>query len=304
MHHKFINLCGHQLLLWFDSSILIVFFITSNVLAEWVSSEGRYFIDRKTTRDEACNIALEEAKQNALKKIVGENLKSNQLEVCTDNENKSRCTLYQNTFNYIEGGYINEIKNKKEEILQSVPEKECLITIDAFVKEYDEKVEAYEKEKKAWDEGGEESRRGWIAVGRNLAKFSTALWLIFSFIVYGLMPLLRLIPKHFGKDLSITLLPVLMLGVLYSLSRLVVEWIPDSGWPIPSPLELNAQSLWKVMGQFIVHLTHPIANMVITLKEFAVDKWFVPLLFVAATLVIGWRQSILGKVDESSRKKS
>ena len=139
MHHKFINLCGHQLLLWFASSVLIVFFITSNVLAEWVSSEGRYFIDRKTTRDEACNIALEEAKQNALKKIVGENLKSNQLEVCTDNENKSRCTLYQNTFNYVEGGYINEIKNKKEEILQSVPEKECLITIDAFVKEYEEK---------------------------------------------------------------------------------------------------------------------------------------------------------------------
>ena len=61
------------------------------------------------------------------------------------------------------------------------------------VKEYDEKVEAYEKEKKAWDEGGEESRRGWIAVGRNLAKFSTVLWLIFSFIVYGFMPLLRLI---------------------------------------------------------------------------------------------------------------
>ncbi|HBU59715.1 MAG TPA: hypothetical protein DEB48_07740 [Verrucomicrobiales bacterium] len=171
------------------------------------------------------------------------------------------------------------------------------------VKEYDQKVEAYEKEKKAWDEGGEESRRGWIAVGRNLAKFSTVLWLIFSFIVYGLMPLLRMIPRHFGKDLSITLLPVLMLGVLYSLSRLVVEWIPDSGWPLPSPLELNDQSLWKVMGQFIVHLTHPIADMVITLKEFAVDKWFVPLLFVAATLVIGWRQSIPGKVDESSRKK-
>ena len=70
MHHKFIKLCGHQLLLWFASSVLIVFFITSNALAEWVSSEGRYFIDRKTTRDEACNIALEEAKQNALKKIV------------------------------------------------------------------------------------------------------------------------------------------------------------------------------------------------------------------------------------------
>ena len=171
------------------------------------------------------------------------------------------------------------------------------------VKEYDEKMEAYGKEKKAWVEGGEESRRGWIAVGRNLAKFSTVLWLIFSFIFHGLMPLLRLIPKHFGKDLSVTLLPVLLLGVLYALSRLVVEWIPNSGWPLPSPLELSDQSLWKVMGQFIVHLTHPIANIVITLKEFAVDKWFVPLLFVAATLVIGWGKTMPTKVDESSSEQ-
>ncbi len=139
MHHKFINLCGHQLFLWFASSLLIIIFLSTNVLAKWVEAEGRYFIDRKTTREEACNIALEEAKQNALKKIVGEKLNSSQLEVCTDDDNKSRCTLYQNTFNYIEGGYITEIKNKKEEILQSAPEKECLIRIDAFIKEYEEK---------------------------------------------------------------------------------------------------------------------------------------------------------------------
>ena len=31
---------------------------------------------------------------------------------------------------------------------------------------------------------------------------------------------------------------------------------------VTRPLELNDQSLWN-MGQFIVHLTHPIANMVI-----------------------------------------
>jgi hypothetical protein len=54
-----------------------------------------------------------------------------------------------------------------------------------------------------------------------------------------------------------------------------------------------------VLGQFIVHLTHPLANMVVTLKEFAVDKWFVPLLFVAATLVIGWGKVRTDKADVS-----
>ena len=165
--------------------------------------------------------------------------------------------------------------------------------------EYERKKEAYEKEKKAWDEGGEESRRGWIAAGRNLAKFSTVLWLVYSLITHGLMPLVRAIPKHFGKDLSVTLLPVLMLGVFYAMAKLVLEWIPVSGWPNPNPLELTDQSLWKVLGQFIVHLTHPIANIVLTLKEFAVDKWFVPLLFVAATLVIGWGKVRTNKADAS-----
>ncbi len=169
----------------------------------------------------------------------------------------------------------------------------------AAVQEYEIKKEAYDKQKKAWDEGGEEARRGWIAAGRNLAKFSTVLWLIYTLINHGLMPLIRAITKYFVKDLSVTLLPVLMLGVFYALAKLVLEWIPVSGWPMPSPMELTDQSLWKVLGQFIVHLTHPIANMILTLKEFAVDKWFVPLLFVAATLVIGWGKIRTDKAEAS-----
>ena len=169
----------------------------------------------------------------------------------------------------------------------------------AAATEYERKKEVYDREKKAWDEGGEESRRGWIGAGRNLAKFSVVLWLAYCLITHGLMPLVRAIPKHFGKDLSVTLMPVLILGMFYALTTLILNWIPVSGWPNPNPLELNDQSLWKVLGQFIVHLTHPLANMVVTLKEFAVDKWFVPLLFVAATLVIGWGKVRTDKADVS-----
>jgi len=169
----------------------------------------------------------------------------------------------------------------------------------AAATEYERKKEVYDREKKAWDEGGEESRRGWIGAGRNLAKFSVVLWLAYCLITHGLVPLVRAIPKHFGKDLSVTLMPVLILGMFYALATLILNWIPVSGWPNPNPLELNDQSLWKVLGQFIVHLTHPLANMMVTLKEFAVDKWFVPLLFVAATLVIGWGKVPTGKSDKS-----
>ena len=164
---------------------------------------------------------------------------------------------------------------------------------------YDQKKEAYDEAKKAWDEGGEKARRGWIVAGRNLAKFSTVLWVGYCLIALGLIPLARAIPKHFGKQLSVTLMPILMLGVVYALAKLILDWIPVSGWPTSNSMELQDQSLWKVLGQLIVHLTHPLANMVVTLKEFAVDKWFVPLMFVAATIVIGWRKLSDTKVDAS-----
>ena len=100
-----------------------------------------------------------------------------------------------------------------------------------ITEKYEQKKEAYDEAKKAWDEGGEEARRGWIVAGRNLAKFSTVLWVGYCLIIFGLIPLASAIPKHFGKQLSLTLMPVLMLGVVYALAKLILDWIPVSGWP-------------------------------------------------------------------------
>ena len=178
------------------------------------------------------------------------------------------------------------------------PEQRTKAT-DAWSEKNEESSRQFKKALKAWNDGGDISRRKFIAAGRNVAKFSTVLWFTYCLITLCFMPLARAIPKHFGKDLSVTIMPVLLLGFIYALAKLILDWIPAGGWPMPNVLELRDQSLWKVLGQFIVHLTHPLANMVVTLKEFAVDKWFVPLLFVAATLVIGWGKVPTGKVDKS-----
>ena len=139
MRQKYINTCALRLFLLWLSKFFIILFISSSCFGEWIKSSGTFFIDRKTSRSEACENALEQAKQNALKKIVGEKLDHNQLEICTDTQKTSRCTLYQNTFNYVEGGFISEIRNKMESIIDSNPAKECLITLEAFVKKYKEK---------------------------------------------------------------------------------------------------------------------------------------------------------------------
>ena len=139
MRQKFINTCVPRLCLLWVSKFFFVFVISSSCYGEWVKSSGSFFIDRQTSRSEACENALEQTKQNALKKILGEKLDHNQLEICTDNQETSRCTLYQNTFNYIEGGFISETRNKKETIIDGNPEKECQISLEAFVEKYKEK---------------------------------------------------------------------------------------------------------------------------------------------------------------------
>ena len=96
-----------------------------------------------------------------------------------------------------------------------------------------------------------------------------------------------------------TIMPVLLLGFIYALAKLILDWIPAGGWTMPNVLELRDQSLWKVLGQFIVHLTHPLANMVVTLKEFMFDKWFVPGMFVVVTAVIGWKRISAAKFETS-----
>ena len=116
MHQKYINICDHRLYLSLVNKLLIFLIILFPTLsnAEWINSEGSEYIDRKTTIDEACKNALMKAKRNALSKANLERLQSNQIQICSENKVSSDCKLFESTFDYIEGGFINEIRIKKE----------------------------------------------------------------------------------------------------------------------------------------------------------------------------------------------
>ena len=66
--------------------------------------------DDRTSKQEACSNALNEAKNDALRKLGLESLESNQVETCSDSGDKVNCQLYQTTFNNISGGYIKDFE--------------------------------------------------------------------------------------------------------------------------------------------------------------------------------------------------
>ena len=141
MQLKYMNSCARQLFLLSVSNLLLITMLIFplNVSAEWIESEGRYYIDRKTSRDEACKNALIDARRKALAKAKLEIISSQQIDVCNETKNNASCSLFQSTFAFIDGGFITEIKKEPEKIVDSTPEKECVIKIQANVIKYDEK---------------------------------------------------------------------------------------------------------------------------------------------------------------------
>lgn len=114
MHLKFMSICdlpSYLLLVSSTSILLILFSVTSFAdVAQSRKGEGMSYWDDRTSRKEACDKAELEAKNDVLRKLGLESLRSNQIEACTDSGDKANCELYQSTFNTISGGFIKNFE--------------------------------------------------------------------------------------------------------------------------------------------------------------------------------------------------
>lgn len=127
------------------NSFILPFFLAGSVCisattsAETVEAEGRWFIDRNTTIDQACKQALLKSQAQALAKLGLEIMSIAQEEICSDVEDDVKCVLYQDIMNSTPGGYIREY-TKTEEVVEDEDKegKWCVIKIRAEVEKYKE----------------------------------------------------------------------------------------------------------------------------------------------------------------------
>ena len=146
MRQKYMNICDLQLYLLLVSRLFLFIFLVMPIQssAEWIQSQGSEYIDRRTTIDDACKNALMKAKRNALSKASLERIQSNQIQICSENKVSSDCKLFESTFDYIDGGFINEIRQQEgetsiETLVNSEPLNKCVVKILANVIKYKEK---------------------------------------------------------------------------------------------------------------------------------------------------------------------
>jgi hypothetical protein len=107
---------------------LISFLISSSVFAKQVIGIGEYNYGPETPENIACQMAEDRAKEHALTKFLGEEIKISVLEECKD----EYCTLNKETNNEVKGA-IKDILNRKITHTKHLGHKTCTVTIKAEV---------------------------------------------------------------------------------------------------------------------------------------------------------------------------
>ena len=134
MHLRFMSICDPLLFLLSVSSTIIFFtFVSSISFAnsfQSITGEGMSYWDDRTAKKDACDRAEIEAKNDVLRQIGLEKLKSNQVEACLDSGDKVNCELYQSTFNTISGGYIKSFRTLEKK-RGGIDNKFCVVKIVA-----------------------------------------------------------------------------------------------------------------------------------------------------------------------------
>ena len=106
--------------------------------AEVVSVEGTYLFPITMSEAACYQKALMQAKQKAIRQVVGERLSNELVEVCDETEERTSCSLFQQTLNWFDDGYLASLEHDRSlnRIRKRDGFNECVVTINADVRKF------------------------------------------------------------------------------------------------------------------------------------------------------------------------
>ena len=113
--------------------------LAAPVQADIVTVEGSYIFPKTMSYAACMQKALMQAKQNAVRQVVGERLSNEMVEVCDETEERTSCSLFQQTLNWFDDGYLASLDHdaSKDEVRKRNGfDDECVVTITAEVKKF------------------------------------------------------------------------------------------------------------------------------------------------------------------------
>ncbi len=106
--------------------------------ADTISVNGTYLLPETMSKAACYQKALMQAKQNAVRQVLGERLSNEMLEVCEETEQQISCRLFQQTLNWFDDGYLASLQHDRSQnrIIAHDGFEECLVQITAEVKSF------------------------------------------------------------------------------------------------------------------------------------------------------------------------
>ncbi len=118
--------------------ILSILLLATPLRADIVTVTGSYLFP-KTMSEAACmQKALMQAKQNAVRQVVGERLSNEMVEVCDETQERTSCSLFQQTLNWFDDGYIASLDHdaSQDTVRKRNGFDECVVAITAEVRKF------------------------------------------------------------------------------------------------------------------------------------------------------------------------
>ena len=122
------------------SIFLVCLFSSQSIHADTrVDVKAEYAFGPDISQNDACSRAEVKAKNNALRSVVGEKMTTSQIESCTDTGSDLDCTLFEDTFSFMDSGYITRTDNYSKNIREEAGASVCSVSFTATVAEVSQK---------------------------------------------------------------------------------------------------------------------------------------------------------------------
>lgn len=115
------------------SALLSLFYANVSFAEITVDVSAEYAFGPDISQNEACGRAEVKAKNNALRGVVGEKMTTSQIESCNDTGSDFDCTLFEDTFSFMDSGHVTNIANYSKNIRAEAGASICKVSFTATV---------------------------------------------------------------------------------------------------------------------------------------------------------------------------
>jgi hypothetical protein len=113
--------------------ILVLVLAPAAARAEWVTARAERLFPPEQPEAEACRLAEDKAKEDAVRRITGERLSSEELMRCSEQGDQAECTHNSAVWSMVDGD-VRAVRNRRAETLTVIDTvRKCVVELEADV---------------------------------------------------------------------------------------------------------------------------------------------------------------------------